>query len=29
VTGDEAYGPDPRLRAALEAHGLGYVLAVA
>jgi SRSO17 transposase len=29
VTGDEAYGQDPGLRALLEAHGLGYVLAVA
>lgn len=29
VTGDEAYGQDPRLRAALEARGTGYVLAVA
>lgn len=29
VTGDEAYGQDPQLRAALEARGLGYVLAVA
>ncbi|MFJ8532332.1 IS701 family transposase [Streptomyces sp. NPDC093591] len=29
VTGDEAYGQDPQLRAALEAHGTGYVLAVA
>ncbi|MFE1409007.1 IS701 family transposase [Streptomyces sp. NPDC058770] len=29
VTGDEAYGQDPRLRAALEARGIGYVMAVA
>lgn len=29
VTGDEAYGQDPRLRAALETRGTGYVLAVA
>jgi len=29
VTGDEVYGADPTLRAALEASGLGYVLAVA
>jgi SRSO17 transposase len=29
VTGDEAYGQDPQLRAALEARGTGYVLAVA
>jgi SRSO17 transposase len=29
VTGDEAYGQDPRLRAALEARGTGYVMAVA
>ncbi|MFF0448092.1 IS701 family transposase [Streptomyces sp. NPDC004609] len=29
VTGDEAYGQDPHLRAALEARGTGYVLAVA
>ncbi len=29
VIGDEAYGQDPRLRAALEARGTGYVLAVA
>lgn len=28
VTGDEAYGQDPGLRAGLEAHGVGYVLAV-
>lgn len=29
VTGDEVYGQDPRLRSALEARGIGYVLAVA
>jgi len=29
VTGDEVYGADPRLRAAVRGHGLGYVLAVA
>ncbi len=29
VTGDEAYGQDPGLRAALEARGTGYVMAVA
>jgi SRSO17 transposase len=29
VTGDEVYGADPALRAAVAAHGLGYVLAVA
>ncbi|MFF5189349.1 IS701 family transposase [Streptomyces sp. NPDC000345] len=29
VTGDEAYGQDPHLRGALEARGIGYVLAVA
>ncbi|WP_445283822.1 IS701 family transposase [Streptomyces sp. DSM 118148] len=29
VTGDEAYGQDPQFRAALEARGTGYVLAVA
>ncbi|WP_455568887.1 IS701 family transposase [Streptomyces inhibens] len=29
VTGDEAYGQDPQLRAALETRGIGYVLAVA
>lgn len=28
VTGDEAYGQDPQFRAALEARGTGYVLAV-
>jgi SRSO17 transposase len=29
VTGDEVYGADPKLRACLEASGIGYVLAVA
>jgi SRSO17 transposase len=29
VAGDEVYGADPRLRADIRAHGLGYVLAVA
>src|SRR4051794_24025940 len=29
VAGDEAYGGDPRLAAALRQHRLGYVLAVA
>jgi SRSO17 transposase len=29
VTGDEVYGADPRLRAELEARGVGHVLAVA
>jgi SRSO17 transposase len=29
VTGDEAYGGDPHLAAALRGHQLGYVLAVA
>ena len=29
VTGDEVYGADPRLRAAIRGHGLGYVMAVA
>ncbi|MGC0377633.1 SRSO17 transposase [Streptomyces sp. SAI-229] len=29
VTGDEVYGGNPKLRAALEKRGLGYVLAVA
>lgn len=29
VTGDEVYGQDPRLRAALEERRLGYVLAIA
>jgi len=28
VAGDEVYGADPRLRAAIRDHGLGYVLAV-
>ena len=28
VAGDEVYGADPRLRAAVRGHGLGYVLAV-
>jgi SRSO17 transposase len=28
VTGDEVYGDNPALRAALEARGIGYVLAV-
>jgi SRSO17 transposase len=28
VTADEVYGADPALRAAIRAHGLGYVLAV-
>ncbi|TDD42329.1 IS701 family transposase [Saccharopolyspora elongata] len=28
VTGDEVYGADPRLRTALEARGVGYVLAM-
>ncbi len=28
VAGDEVYGADPRLRAAIRGHGLGYVLAV-
>ena len=28
VAGDEVYGADPRLRAAVRDHGLGYVLAV-
>ncbi|MFJ9371181.1 IS701 family transposase [Nocardia sp. NPDC101769] len=28
VTGDEVYGGDPKLRAALESRGTGYVLAV-
>jgi SRSO17 transposase len=28
VTGDEVYGADPRLRAELEARGVGYVLAI-
>ena len=29
VAGDEVYGADPRLRAAVRGHRLGYVLAVA
>src|SRR4051812_50047633 len=29
VAGDEVYGADPDLRAALEARGVGYVLAIA
>jgi DDE superfamily endonuclease len=29
VTGDEAYGLDPLLRAGLRQLGLGYVLAIA
>jgi SRSO17 transposase len=29
VAGDEVYGADPHLRAAVRAHGLGYVLAIA
>lgn len=29
VAGDEAYGADPRLRAAIRGHGLGYAMAVA
>src|SRR5947209_8452892 len=29
VTGDEVYGADPRLARALEARGIGYVLAIA
>ncbi|MGW1709188.1 IS701 family transposase [Streptomyces sp. NPDC002206] len=29
VTGDEVYGDNPKLQAALEERGLGYVLAVA
>ena len=29
VAGDEVYGADPKLRAAIRGHGLGYVLAVA
>ena len=29
VTGDEAYGQDPQLRACLERIGIGYVMAVA
>lgn len=29
VAGDEVYGADPRLRAAIRTHGLGYVMAIA
>jgi SRSO17 transposase len=29
VAGDEVYGADPRLRAAIRGHALGYVLAIA
>jgi SRSO17 transposase len=29
VAGDEVYGGQPKLRAALEERGIGYVLAVA
>jgi SRSO17 transposase len=29
VAGDEVYGADPRLRAAIRGHRLGYVLAIA
>jgi SRSO17 transposase len=29
VAGDEVYGADPKLRAVIRSHGLGYVLAVA
>ena len=29
MAGDEVYGADPRLGAAIRGHGLGYVLAVA
>jgi len=29
VAGDEVYGADPRLRAQVRGHGLGYVLAIA
>jgi SRSO17 transposase len=29
VAGDEVYGADPKLRAAIRAHGLGYVMAIA
>jgi SRSO17 transposase len=29
VTGDEVYGADPRLRAAIRGHHLGYVMAIA
>jgi SRSO17 transposase len=28
VAGDEVYGADPHLRAAIRGHGLGYVLAI-
>ena len=28
VAGDEVYGADPRLRAAIRGHGLGYVMAI-
>ncbi len=28
-TGDEVYGADPKLRATVRGHGLGYVLAIA
>ncbi|MFC7388473.1 IS701 family transposase [Sphaerisporangium rhizosphaerae] len=29
VAGDEVYGQDPRLRALIAGHGIGYVLAIA
>ena len=29
VASDEVYGADPRLRAAIRGHGLGYVMAIA
>jgi SRSO17 transposase len=29
VAGDEVYGADPKLRAAIRGHGLGYVMAIA
>jgi hypothetical protein len=29
VAGDEVYGANPKLRTALEARGIGYVLVVA
>lgn len=29
VAGDEVYGADPKLRATIRAHGLGYVLQIA
>ena len=29
MAGDEVYGADPRLRAAIRGHGLGYVMAIA